>query len=100
MASSITRLDYCQFLLSPQINYTLTYFAEHSRRFSHDLANRYLAGERITPRLVWENVRGQDSFSNRFVGEWTYILELAAERCRGADAPLPHTGVFGKREKG
>ena len=59
MASSITRLDYCQFLLSSQINYTLTYFAEHSRRFSHDLANRYLAGERITPRLVWENVRGQ-----------------------------------------
>ena len=31
MASSITRLDYCQFLLSSQINYTLTYFAEHSR---------------------------------------------------------------------
>ena len=52
MASSITRLDYCQFLLSSQINYTLTYFAEHSRRFSHDLANRYLAGERITPRLL------------------------------------------------
>ena len=49
MASSMTRLDYCQFLLSSQINYTLTYFAEHSRRFSHDLANRYLAGERITP---------------------------------------------------
>ena len=59
MASSITRLDYCQFLLSSQINYTLTHFAEHSRRFSHDLANRHLAGERITPRLVWENVRGQ-----------------------------------------
>ena len=35
------------------------YFAEHSRRFSHDLANRYLAGERITPRLVWEKVCGQ-----------------------------------------
>ena len=46
-------------MLSSQINYTLTYFAEHSRRFSHDLANRYLAGERITPRLLWENVRGQ-----------------------------------------
>ena len=37
MASSMTRLDYCQFLLSSQINYTLTYFAEHSRRFSHDI---------------------------------------------------------------
>ena len=83
----MTRLDSCQFLLSSQINDTLTYFAEHSRRFSHDLANRYLAGERITPRLVWENVRGQDSFSNRFVGEWTYLLGLAAGGCRGCCTP-------------
>ena len=55
----VTRLDYCQFLLSSQINYTLTYFAEHTERFSHDAANRYLRGEKITSRLVWENVRGQ-----------------------------------------
>ncbi len=39
MESRLTRLDYCQFLLSSQVNYTLTHFAEHSRRFSHDLAN-------------------------------------------------------------
>lgn len=52
----VTRLDYCQYLLSTQINYTLTNFAEHSEEFSHDEVNRYLAGERITPRLVWENV--------------------------------------------
>lgn len=57
--STITRLDYCQFLLSSQINYTLTYFAEHTERFSHDAANRYLRGERITSRLVGENVREQ-----------------------------------------
>jgi Transposase DDE domain len=55
----ITRLDYCQFLLSSQINYTLTYFAEHTERFSHDTANRYLCGEKITAQMVWENVRGQ-----------------------------------------
>ncbi len=57
--SKVTRLDYCQFLLVSQINYTLTYFAEHSERFSHDAANRYLQGEKITARLVWENVRGE-----------------------------------------
>ena len=57
--SKVTRLDYCQFLLVSQINYTLTYFAEHTERFSHDAANRYLKGEKITPRLVWENVRAQ-----------------------------------------
>lgn len=55
----VTRLDYCQFLLSSQINYTLTHFAEHSEEFSHDAINRYLAGEHIPSRLVWENVRGQ-----------------------------------------
>jgi hypothetical protein len=55
----VTRLDYCQFLLGSQINYTLTYFADHAAQFSHDAINRYLAGDRILPRLVWENVRDQ-----------------------------------------
>ena len=53
---SITRLDYCQYLLSSQINYTLTNIASPSSHFSHDAINRYLAGDQITPRLVWENV--------------------------------------------
>ena len=52
-----TRLDYCQYLLSSSINYTLTHLADHSHQFSHDMINRYLAGERIRPRLVWENVQ-------------------------------------------
>lgn len=55
----VTRLDYCQFLLSSQINYTWTHFADHSEHFSHDAITRYMAGEHIPPRLVWENVRGQ-----------------------------------------
>jgi hypothetical protein len=53
------RLDYSQYLLSSQISYTLTNFADHTEQFSHDAINRYLAGEKITPRLVWENVKGQ-----------------------------------------
>src|SRR5262245_1490633 len=57
--SSVTRLDYCQFLLVRQTNYTLTYFAEHSEQFSHDAVKRYLEGDKITARLVWENVKGQ-----------------------------------------
>ena len=56
---TITRLDYCQYLLVSQINYTLTNFADHTEKFSHDAINRYLAGEKITPHLVWENVKGQ-----------------------------------------
>jgi len=54
-----TRLDYCQFLLSSQINYSLTHFAEHAKKWSHDTINRYLNGEKITPRLVWEKVQAR-----------------------------------------
>ena len=59
MKESITRLDYCQYLLVSQINYTLTNFADHSEKFSHDSINRYLREERLTPRLVWDNIEGQ-----------------------------------------
>lgn len=59
MKEPVTRLDYCQYLLVSQINYTLTHFADHCERFSHDAINRYLRGEKITPRLVWDNVRSQ-----------------------------------------
>ena len=55
----VTRLDYCQYLLVSQINYTLTNFADHTDTFSHDAVNRYLAGEKLTPRLVWDNVKEQ-----------------------------------------
>lgn len=50
------RLDYCQFLLSSQVNFTQTYLAEHSEDYSHDQMNRFLRQDKITPRLVWENV--------------------------------------------
>ena len=52
-----TRLDYCQFLLSSQINYTMTHLAAHTAAFSHDAVTRYLAGDRVTPRVLWEQVR-------------------------------------------
>lgn len=52
-----TRLDYCQYLLTTNVNYTLTHYADHSEQFSHDQINRYLAGDRLPPRLVWESVQ-------------------------------------------
>jgi Transposase DDE domain len=57
MQAKVTRLDYCQYLLVSQLNYTLTNFADHCERFSHDAINRYVRREQVTPRLVWENVR-------------------------------------------
>jgi hypothetical protein len=52
-------MNYCQYLLISQINYTLTNFADHCKQFSHDAINRYLGGEKITPRMVWDSVQGQ-----------------------------------------
>jgi len=49
-------LDYCQYLLSSQINYTLTNMADHLQKWSHDTINRYLKGEKLTPRLLFEQV--------------------------------------------
>ncbi len=54
---NFTKLDYCQYLLSSQINYTLTNMAEHLKTWSHDTINRYLKGEKLTPRLLFEQVQ-------------------------------------------
>ncbi|MDD5462327.1 MAG: hypothetical protein PHG00_11955 [Methylococcales bacterium] len=55
----MTCLDYCHFLPVSRINYTLTYFADHDHTFSHDAINRYLRRERITARLMRDNVRDE-----------------------------------------
>jgi hypothetical protein len=52
-----TKLNYCQYLLSSQINYTITNLAEHLEAISHDKINRYLLSEKLTPRLLWDNVK-------------------------------------------
>jgi len=52
-----TKLDYCQYLLSSQINYTITNLAEHLENISHDKINNYLKNEKLTPRLLWDNVK-------------------------------------------
>lgn len=64
MVQRVTRLDYCQFLLSSQINYTLTYFADHHQGFSHDLINQYLRQEKMTPRLLWDNIQDEIIYSS------------------------------------
>ncbi len=52
-----TKLNYCQYLLSSQINYTMTNLAEHLDNISHDKINYYLKHEKLTPRLLWDNVK-------------------------------------------
>ena len=52
-----SRLDYCQYLLSSQVNYTITNLADHLKTVSHDRINRYLRGEKFTPNLLWEELK-------------------------------------------
>ena len=52
-----TKLNYCQYLLSSQINYTMTNLAEHLENISHDKINYYLKNQKLTPRLLWDNVK-------------------------------------------
>jgi len=54
---SFSKLDYCQFLIGSQVNYTLTNLADHLQSWSHDTINRYLRGAQLPPRLLWENAR-------------------------------------------
>lgn len=51
--------DYCQYLLSSQVNYTLTNYAEQAGWLSHDKANRFLRDVYLPPRRLWENVKDQ-----------------------------------------
>lgn len=52
MDHSQHRLDYCEFLISSQINYTQTYLADHSESYSHDSMNRFLRLDTLTPRTL------------------------------------------------
>lgn len=52
----VTRFAYCHYVLVSQINDTVTNFADHREQCSHDAINRSLRKERLTPRLVWDNV--------------------------------------------
>lgn len=52
-----TKLNYCQYLVSSQINYILTNLASHLEQISHDKINRYLKNDKLTPRQLLDNVK-------------------------------------------
>ena len=60
----ITSQLYGQFLLSSQINYTGTYLADHIERLNHNSIYRYLKNEKLSPKVVWENVKDEIIYSD------------------------------------
>ncbi len=63
-AIPINRTDYCQFLIVSQKNYSLTYYAEHAKKCSHDVINRFLRNKKYTPSLLWEHIKNDVIFSS------------------------------------
>ena len=59
MKKKLTHLDYCQFLLVSQVNYTQTYFADHSETLSHDRINRMMREIKLTPQELRQRVRSE-----------------------------------------
>ena len=59
MKKQLTHLDYCQFLLVSQVNYTQTYFADHSKLLSHDRINRMMRQIKLTPQELRQMVRSE-----------------------------------------
>lgn len=59
MKKKLTHLDYCQFLLVSQVNYTQTYFADHSELLSHDRINRMMRQIKLTPQELRQMVRSE-----------------------------------------
>lgn len=57
------RLEYCQYLLSSQTNYTLTNYAEHAAHVSHDLVKLYLERDRVTASSVWSHIKSDIVYS-------------------------------------
>ena len=54
----ITKLQYVEYLVSTQGNFTGTHLAEHLEGVSHDTVTDYLQSERLTARHLWELVGG------------------------------------------
>ena len=59
MKKKLSHLDYCQFLLVSQVNYTQTYFADHSEHLSHDRVNRMMRERKLTPQALRHMVRSE-----------------------------------------
>lgn len=59
LKKQLSHIDYCQFLLASQVNYTQTYFADHSDELSHDRINRLMRELKLTPQELRQMVRAE-----------------------------------------
>ncbi len=56
---SFSWLQYCQYLLSSQTNFSLTHLADHLQGVSHDTIRRLLLSTELTSDILWQQVQSQ-----------------------------------------
>ena len=92
--NKLTHWDYCQFLLVSQVNYTQTYFADHSDQFSHDRINRLMRENKLTLRELRQMVRQEIVLSeNGYIlfddtvldKRHSFMIELVRRQCKKSD---------------
>jgi hypothetical protein len=59
----VTAQMYGQFLVNTPVNVTGTYFADTASGFSHDQVSRFLAGSKLTPRIIRDKALSEIPFS-------------------------------------
>ena len=59
--------DYCQFLLASFTNFTQTYFADHTDKWSHGQLNRFLRKENITSSELWTSVKDDITYDEGYL---------------------------------
>ena len=61
----VTARLYGQFLVISQVNYTVTYLADHLDGLTHDNVSYFIKTRLFTPRQLWQQVRPQAVLSPR-----------------------------------
>ena len=54
---SFSWVEYCQYLLSSQTNFTITHLAEHLKSVSHDTIRRFLLSTELGTEQIWNNIQ-------------------------------------------
>ncbi len=82
----VTAINYGQFLLNSQRNFTGTYFADTVNDLEHDSVYRYLKSDKLTPRVVWEKSQQTITYSDNghIIFDDTVANKNASRKIQGA----------------
>ena len=60
----VTALEYKQYIISTQINYTCDYYANYKANISGDMVERFLKSSKLKPAFIWEQVKDEIIYSS------------------------------------